>query len=143
LTLISYFGRLNYNYRGKYLLEASVRQDGSSRFGPGNKWGTFPSFALGWRVSDEFFMSSLKPVLSDMKFRATWGRLGNQKIGGRYPFASTLSFGDNYVSNGVVLNGIALTDLAATDISWETTEMTNLGVDFTLLRNLSGSFDYY
>lgn len=143
LTLMSYFGRINYNYLEKYLFEASVRYDGSSRFRTGLKWGLFPSFALGWRVSEENFMAPLKSVLNDMKFRATWGRLGNQKIGGRYPFASTLSFGSNYVSNGVVINGLALSDLAATDISWEETEMTNLGVDFTILRNLTGSFDYY
>ncbi len=143
LTLMSYFGRLNYNYKGKYLFEASVRYDGSSRFRKGNKWGLFPSFAAGWRISEEDFMSSLKGTLNDMKFRVTWGKLGNQKIGGRYPFASTLSFGANYVSNGVVQDGIALSELAATDISWETTEMTNIGVDFTLFRNLSGTFDYY
>lgn len=143
LTLMSYFGRVNYNYLEKYLFEASVRYDGSSRFRTGLKWGLFPSFAFGWRISEENFMEELKPVLNDMKFRATWGRLGNQKIGGRYPFASTLSFGSNYVSNGVVINGLALSDLAATDISWESTEMTNLGVDFTILKNLTGSFDYY
>ncbi len=143
LTLLSYFGRLNYNYRGKYLFEASVRYDGSSRFRKGNKWGLFPSFAAGWRLSEEDFMSSLKSTIQDLKIRATWGSLGNQKIGGRYPFASTLSFGANYVSNGVVQDGIALSELAATDISWETTEMTNLGIDFTILRNLTGTFDYY
>lgn len=143
LTLMSYFGRLNYNYRGKYLFEASVRYDGSSRFRTGNKWGLFPSFAVGWRVSEEDFMSSLKGTVQDLKIRATWGTLGNQKIGGRYPFASTLSFGANYVSNGVVQDGIALSELAATDISWETTEMTNLGIDFTIVKNLSGTFDYY
>src|SRR5690606_2960903 len=143
LTLMSYFGRLNYNFEEKYLFEASVRYDGSSRFRTGLKWGLFPSFALGWRISEENFMEQFKPVLNDMKFRATWGKLGNQKIGGRYPFASTLSFGSNYVSNGVVINGLALSDLAATEISWESTEMTNLGVDFTIMKNLSGSFDYY
>jgi TonB-linked SusC/RagA family outer membrane protein len=143
LTLLSYFGRLNYNYMGKYLFEANVRYDGSSRFRTGHKWGLFPSFAAGWRLSEEDFMSSLKGIIQDVKIRATWGQLGNQKIGGRYPFASTLSFGETYVSNGIVLDGMALSDLAATDISWESTEMTNLGIDFTILRNLSGTFDYY
>ena len=143
LSLLSYFGRLNYNYMGKYLFEANLRYDGSSRFGTGHKWGLFPSFAAGWRLSEEDFMSSLKSVIQDLKIRATWGTLGNQKIGGRYPFASTLSFGANYVSNGVVQDGIALSELAAKDISWESTEMTNLGIDFTILRNLSGTFDYY
>lgn len=143
LTLLSYFGRLNYNYMGKYLFEASVRYDGSSRFRTGHKWGLFPSFAAGWRLSEEGFMSSLKSSIQDLKLRATWGRLGNQKIGGRYPFASTLSFGANYVSNGLVQDGIALSELAATDISWESTEMTNLGLDFTIFKNFTGTFDYY
>ena len=103
--------------------------------------GAVPSFAAGWRLSEEDFMSSLKGTTRPENSCHTG--TGNQKIGGRYPFASTLSFGETYVSNGVVLDGMALSDLAATDISWESTEMTNLGIDFTVLRNFSGTFDYY
>ena len=142
-TLISYFGRINYNYKERYLFESNVRFDGSSRFSQGNKWGVFPSFSFGWRLSEEKFMSSLRNKIDNLKFRASWGQLGNQNIGSNYPFASIVSLTQGYVSNGAIQDGAAITDLANTDISWESSEMTNVGVDVTIKKKLSASFDYY
>ncbi|ANH80866.1 hypothetical protein A8C56_07630 [Niabella ginsenosidivorans] len=142
-TLISYFGRINYAFDNKYLLEANLRYDGSSRFAAGNKWGAFPSFSAGWRISEEPFMKAAQDVLNELKLRASWGQLGNQEIGTNYPFAPTVSLDPRYVSNGEVQNGAAIVSLANTDISWETTEMSNIGLDARLWHNLSVSFDYY
>lgn len=142
-SLLSYFGRLNYNYQEKYLFEANIRYDGSSRFYTGHKWGVFPSFSAGWRISQENFMAPLAAKVQNLKVRASWGRLGNQNIGSDYPFASTVSLGVNYISDGAVQNGAALTSLSNADISWESAEMTDIGLDFTLWNHFSGSFDYY
>lgn len=142
-SLLSYFGRANYSYKEKYLFEANLRYDGSSRFAEGQKWGVFPSFSFGWRISEEPFMERVASSVQNLKLRASWGQLGNQNIGSEYPFASTVSLGTNYISNGVVQNGAALTTLANRGITWESSEMTNVGLDFTILKNLTGSFDYY
>lgn len=143
-SLLSYFGRANYNYKEKYLFEANLRYDGSSRFAEGQKWGLFPSFSVGWRLSEEPFMASFQSKIQSLKLRASWGQLGNQNIGSDYPFASTVALvGANYISNGTVQNGAALTTLANRNISWEASEMTNFGLDFTILAHLTGSFDYY
>ncbi len=142
-ALISYFGRINYAFNNRYLLEANIRHDGSSRFALGNKWGTFPSFSAGWRISEEPFMSGLKKDIDELKLRVSWGRLGNQEIGNNYPYAPTVSLTPKYISGGVIQNGAAILNLANTDISWETTTMSNLGLDARLWRHLSLSFDYY
>jgi len=142
-TLISYFGRINYNYLGRYLLEANIRYDGSSRFAQGNKWGIFPSFSAGWRLSEEQFMAGTRNYLDDLKLRASWGRLGNQEIGSNYPFAPTVSLDPKYISEDAVRNGAAIRSLANTAISWETTEMTNFGLDMRLFKDFSITFDYY
>jgi TonB-linked SusC/RagA family outer membrane protein len=141
-SLISYFGRLNYAFDNKYLFEANIRHDGSSRFAKGHKWGSFPSFSAGWRISQENFMAGVS-WLNELKLRASWGKLGNQQIGDNYPFAPTVSLEPRYISNDVIQNGAAILSLANTDISWETTAMTNIGLDARVLRNLSVSFDYY
>lgn len=97
-SLLSYFGRVNYGYKEKYLFEANLRYDGSSRFAEGQKWGLFPSFSVGWRLSEEPFMASLLSKIQSLKLRASWGQLGNQNIGSDYPFASTVSLvGANYI----------------------------------------------
>ena len=140
-ALQSAFGRFNYNYKEKYLLEANARYDGSSRFSDGNKYGFFPSVSAGWRVSQEAFMKPLSNVISDLKLRASWGTLGNQNIG-NYPFASAIEFGSSTLGKQIV-NTAALNDAANPDISWETTEMTNIGVDVTLFSNLSITADYF
>ena len=140
--LMSYFGRLNYDFRGKYLLEGNLRYDGSSRFAEGRKWGVFPSFSAGWRVSEEPFMQPVT-FIDDLKLRGSWGRLGNQNIG-LYPYASTIALGQNYVIGGQPVDGAALTALANQLISWESTEMTNFGVDVSLLDyKLELTADYY
>ncbi|WP_207514706.1 SusC/RagA family TonB-linked outer membrane protein [Longitalea luteola] len=141
-SLQSFFSRLNYNFKGKYLLEANARYDGSSRFSKGNKYGFFPSFSAGWRISEEHFMENLRGVLTDLKFRASWGTLGNQNIGTNYGFVSSIALG-SYAQNGQVVSLGALNDMSNAAITWETTTMTNVGVDVVLLKNLSITADWY
>ncbi|MGA0557702.1 SusC/RagA family TonB-linked outer membrane protein [Larkinella sp. VNQ87] len=142
-ALQSVFGRINYDYKQKYLLEANARYDGSSRFSKGNKYGFFPSVSAGWRISQEAFMQPLTNVVNELKVRASWGRLGNQNIpGGNYPFMSSLQFGP-YTLGKQIVNVVALNTLANADISWETTEMTDIGLDATLFSNLSITADYF
>ena len=141
-ALRSFFGRANYDFLGRYLFEANVRYDGSSRFAKGQKWGVFPSFSAGWRISEENFWKSLAPKITNLKLRASWGQLGNQNIG-TYPFDSFVSLTSSYVFNGNIVNGAALNDMANSEISWETTEMLNFGMDISVTSKLSASFDYY
>src|SRR5690606_35518448 len=117
--------------------------DGSSRFYTGYKWGSFPSFSAGWRFSEEPFMNSIEWV-SNAKVRGSWGQLGNQEGIGNYAFSMDMNLNNPIVFNGNVVNGYAATDYATRDISWETTTMTNIGVDLGFLRNrLEVVFDYY
>lgn len=141
-ALQSFFGRLNYSLLDRYLLEANIRYDGSSRFAEGHKWGTFPSFSAGWRISEEAFFSSLKNVVNNLKFRASWGKLGNQNIG-NYPFASSVELGIPYMFNDQASDGAAVTTLANALISWETTTETDIGLDLTLKDRLTLVADYY
>ncbi|WP_081165493.1 SusC/RagA family TonB-linked outer membrane protein [Niastella populi] len=141
-ALQSFFSRINYDYKGKYLFEANGRYDGTSRFGKGHKWGFFPSFSAGWRISEEAFMDNLRGVLTNLKFRASWGQLGNQLIGNNYNFASNISLGSYAINNRVVSIG-ALTDMNNALMTWESTDMTNVGVDVTLFNNLSITADWY
>ncbi len=142
-ALQSFFGRVNYDYKQKYLFEANARYDGSSRFAKGNKYGFFPSVSGGWRISQESFMLPINNVVNELKLRASWGRLGNQNIpGGNYPFMSSLQFGP-YTLGKQIVNVVALNTLANADISWEATEMTNIGLDATLFSKLSITADYY
>ncbi|RAV30461.1 SusC/RagA family TonB-linked outer membrane protein [Sinomicrobium soli] len=141
-ALRSYFGRINYDYKGKYLLEANIRRDGSSRFARGHKWGVFPSFSLGWRVSEENFLKDIR-WLSNLKLRGSWGELGNQLIG-NYPFASVISLDTPYVFDGIPANGAAQMEMANSLISWETTASYDLGLDFGVFGNrLNLEFDYF
>ena len=140
-ALQSFFGRINYDYKQKYLLEINGRYDGSSRFAEGHKYGFFPSVSAGWRISQESFMEPLKNVINDLKIRASWGELGNQNIG-NYPFTSSIASG-SYTIGKQIVNIAALNTLANSGISWETTAMTDIGLDFTLLRNLTFTGDYY
>lgn len=140
-ALQSFFGRINYDFKQKYLLEVNGRYDGSSRFFTGNKYGFFPSVSAGWRISEEKFMAPLKSYISSLKLRGSWGRLGNQDIG-TYPFTTTVSSG-SYTINKQVVNTAALNTLANEDITWESTEMTNIGLDMTLFSNLTLTGDYF
>lgn len=140
-TLQSFFSRINYSFKGRYLFEANARYDGSSRFVKGKRYGFFPSFSAGWRISEEDFMQSLRSVVTDLKFRGSWGTLGNQNIG-TYPFASNIALG-SYTMAGQVVSLGALNDMNNEEITWETTTMTNVGVDVTLFKNLSITADWY
>lgn len=142
-VLMSWFGRINYDFNSKYLFEANIRYDGSSKFGKGNKWGAFPSFSAGWRLSEEVFWSNLKEYISNFKVRASWGTLGNQSINDNYPFSSNIDMTTKYISEDRLMDGAAVLTMNNPDITWETTEMTNIGVDFNLIDKISVSFDWY
>ncbi|MBT3385612.1 MAG: TonB-dependent receptor [Prolixibacteraceae bacterium] len=145
--LQSYFGRATYNYQGKYMLTGTVRIDGSSKFGGNNKYGTFPSFAAGWRISEEDFMQS--SPFSNLKLRAGWGQTGNQEIPAKITKESFQSSTDGKVSyplseTGPYPVGTVYTRLANPDIQWEVSTQTNIGLDFGLLDGaLSGTIDYF
>ena len=141
-SLLSYFGRFNYSFKDKYLLEANVRYDGSSRFSDGNKWGTFPSFSAGWRISEESFFQDVT-LVDELKFRGSWGELGNQEIDA-YPYQAVYSVNESYSFGGTVSTGIAQTDLANRDIQWETTTTWNVGFDLAMLEGrIALSADYF
>ena len=141
-TLISMYGRVNYNFADKYLLTATVRRDGSSRFGSGNKWGIFPSVAASWRISQEDFFRN--DVVSDLKLRASFGITGSQEIG-NYNSLSTLGA----LSNGYLIGGKKITivlpqQYTNPDLKWEQTAQTDIGIDFGLLNGkIRGSIDWY
>ena len=142
LALQSYFGRINYNYKERYLLEANVRFDGSSRFAKGNRWGIFPSFSAAWRVTEEPFMLDIKNTLTELKVRASYGTLGNQSIGGYYPTAQTLTI-SSFSGNDKIWPLVALNTLANRDITWETSEMYDIGIDAVLWNKFSVTADWY
>ena len=140
-ALRSFFGRINYDFDNKYLLELNVRRDGSSRFGRNKRWGTFPSISAGWVVSQEPFFNS--NFIDFFKIRASWGQLGNQLIGD-YPFAANISFDPSYNFGGTIVGGAAQTSLGNPDIQWETTTQTDIGVNLSMLNgNLSFEADYF
>ncbi len=141
-ALRSGFGRLGYSYDNKYLLEFNIRYDGSSRFGPDNRWGVFPSFSVGWRVDQESFMQDVD-FIDNLKLRANWGQLGNQNIG-NYRHVSTIALDQAYIFNNAVAPGAAATTISNPNIKWETTTMTDVGIDLGLFNNrLSIEADYY
>ena len=138
----SVFGRLNYAFRDKYLLEANLRYDGSSRFAAANRWGVFPSFSAGWRIDKEAFMKD-QQIFSNLKLRASWGRLGNDQIG-LYSWIPTLSLGSDYYFNGQPSSGVAQTAVSNPDITWESATKTDVGIEAGFLQNrLSIEFDYF
>lgn len=131
-SMLSYLARVNYTFDGKYLLTATIRRDGSSRFGTNNRWGTFPSFSAGYRLSDEPFMQSLK-FISDLKIRASWGVSGNNLIAN---YASQGLLGvSRYVSNGQIVSGVVPNSLANSNLTWEQSEQTDIGLDLALFDN--------
>ncbi len=131
--LQSVFGRINYSYDSRYLLQANVRYDGSSRFAEGKRWGLFPSFSAGWRVSQEGFLID-NEFLSNLRLRASWGQLGNQDIG-LYRYLNTYNLNQSYAFNDEVVSGAAVTTAGNPSITWETTTMTNVGFDLGLFNN--------
>lgn len=137
-SMMSYFGRLNYAFADKYLLEANVRYDGSSRLAPSSRWKAFPSVSAAWRINQENFMKNVD-WLSNLKLRASWGQLGNGAVLGLYDYIPTISQGD-YMGQKTFYQG----SLASKDKTWETISTTNIGIDFGILNSrLNATFDYY
>ncbi len=149
-AMYSYLGRINYTYSDRYLLTASIRRDGSSVFGPGNRFGTFPSVSLGWRVLNEDFMDFVdRDIFSEIKLRTGWGQVGNARIGA-YGFASTVAttqpwaYSHDYVFGDEIAIGAAANSLENRNIKWETVESTNLGVDMEFFNSrVTASVDYF
>lgn len=143
LGMESLFGRFGYIYDNRYMFEANLRYDGSSRFAEGNQWGTFPSFSVGWNISQEGFMSNIN-WLDFLRVRASWGKLGNENIFSRYAATPILSTGANYITAGSNLrSGVAMTSLANEDVTWETTTQTNFGVDIRVYDGFDFSVDVF
>lgn len=136
----SYFARVDYNYMGKYLVEANIRRDGSSRF-KNDKWGVFPSFSAGWIMSEEDFLSS-NDLIDFLKIRASWGELGNSNIP-NFAFAKSLSLDEAYSFGGVIAPGVGQSSLGNENLSWEKTTSTNFGVNLVLNNGLGVDFDLF
>jgi iron complex outermembrane receptor protein len=145
-TLLSYYGRINYSYDSRYLLSASMRRDGSSRFSKDNRWGTFPSIALAWRASEESFFQSLKPAFSTLKVRASYGITGQQDGIANYsymPLYTVSQSGAYYMFNGTAI-ATYRPEAYNSNLKWETTKSWNFGIDFGFLDDrITGSVDYY
>ncbi len=142
-ALQGYFGRVSYSFDDKYLLAANIRRDGSSKFAPNKRWGTFPSVSAGWRISEEKFFENLSGTVSDLKIRGSWGRLGNDKIP-NYQFFSTVSSVSAPTLNGEIFAAVAQNTMANPEIRWEVTTQTDIGLDMGFWNNrLSFTFDYF
>lgn len=158
-ALASFFGKMNYNYDNKYLASITVRRDGSSRFGTNHRWGTFPAFSLGWRLSEESFFGKAKGIVSDLKLRYGWGQTGNQEIDNyaAYGLYKALYYTDatwgrdngtaydiTGAGQGTLSSGFIRTQRSNPDLKWEATTQHNAGVDFGFLdQKFTGSFDYF
>ena len=151
LAMNSVFGRLQYNFMDKYLFEANVRGDGSSRFAEGNRWGWFPSFSGAWRITNEDFVqgTAFNEVVTDMKLRGSWGMLGNQQIGNQqigsdyYPYINTYSIDAKYPFDNKISSGAVQTENKIQNISWEKTTTWGAAVDMTLFNELQLTLEYY
>ena len=158
-ALSSFFGKINYSYDNKYLASVTVRRDGSSRFGANHRWGTFPAFSLGWRVSEEAFFEKAKNYVSDLKFRYGWGKTGNQEIDNyaSYGLYKAVYFTDATwgrdqgtaydiagAGQGQLSSGFIRTQRANPNLKWEATTQHNAGIDFGFLDQMfTGSLDYF
>lgn len=133
-SLLSYFGQLSYSYKDKYVVNATLRRDGSSRFGKNNRWGTFPSVSFAWNIANEPFLKGVDAI-SSLKLRGSWGQLGNQEIG-IYPYSSLVSTGDRvYTFGGNVVTGSSIVETGNDNIKWEVSTQLNIGVDLSLYRD--------
>lgn len=146
-SMRSFFGRVNYGYKSRYLFEANLRYDGSSRFAPDSRWGVFPSFSGAWRISEEAFMESTRDLVDNLKLRVSWGKLGNNGIGndklGEYDYQAV--YGKvNYTFGNTQASGLAATKIANTLLRWESTSVANFGLDVAMLNNrLTAEIDAY
>ena len=145
LNMLSWFGRINYDFAGRYLFEANLRADASSRFADGHRWGYFPSFSAGWRVSEEAFMEGTKSWLSNLKIRGSWGQLGNQEaLSDYYPAINTYNINAKYAFDSKVTSGYYQSSYKINTITWEKATTWGVGVDLGFLDNkITASFDYY
>ena len=148
-TMVSYYSRINYNFKDRYLLELNGRLDASSRFMADQRWGFFPSASVGWRASEEAFFKPFKNIVNSLKFRGSYGTLGNQDISLNgyeqyYPYAATIGAGYGYWFDEVLGSGVTQSQVANEKISWEKSTQMNVGIDIDFLNSkLSASFDYY
>lgn len=143
----SYFGRLNYSYKGKYLAEANFRYDGTSRIYKDNRWGMFPSISAAWRISEEPFIKDNLSWMDNLKLRASWGKLGNseipENIGGYYPYQEVYS-SSTYIFDGAAQQGVVQNALKDKSLKWETTTVTDFGLDVNIKNSLfTLTFDWY
>lgn len=137
------FARINYSYNNKYLLTANFRADASSKFTENNRWGYFPSFSMGWKLSEEPFIQSVN-FISSLKLRAGWGQIGNEGSVAPYSYNTSASSGANYLWGGVLAPGFCFPGAGNPEIKWETSTTTNVGLDFGLFEGrASGSIEYY
>lgn len=143
-AVVSQFGRLNYNYKSRYLFEANVRRDGSSRFGKNHRYGIFPSFSLGWVLTEEAFMKKV-PAINFLKLRGSWGQLGNQGWGDDFPYISKITYSNAYyVWGNEVASGAKPSTYGNPDLHWETTNVTNIGFNLHLFNSeLTFEGDYF
>ena len=144
-TMASMFGRLSYNYDERYMVQATVRRDGSSRFGPNNKYGIFPSFSAGWNVMNEAFMEGTRDWLSNLKVRFSWGKNGNDNIAD-FGYTSLTAMGNNVLfgKDAIKWNGSKASRLSNPDLNWEESEQTDIGIDLGFFNGaLTASIDYY
>ena len=141
-SLASYFGRAAYSFKDRYLVNASFRRDGSSRFGSKSRWGTFPSGSVGWRVSEESFLKNNR-IVSELKLKASYGISGNNAFTSNYPAIGLLG-PDNYVLGGALANGLAVNSIGNENLTWEKSRQTDVGLELGLLSNrLFLTVDYY
>lgn len=141
--LRSYFGRINYSYKDRYLFEANIRADGSSKFGSNNRYGIFPSFSAGWKIHEESFMESTRGWLSNLKLRASWGEAGTNMGIGNYAWQALYNT-ENIVIDGQATTGLYISSLSNADLKWETTATTDIGLDMGFFDNrLTAEADYY
>lgn len=142
-----FFGRLNYDYKGRYLLEANIRYDGSSRFLRDQRWNWFPSFSIGWNVAREAFFEDYTDIVNTLKIRGSWGELGNQNTDSYYPFYRTINYKQNngtWLVNGAKPNTAAESALVSALLGWEKTQTLDIGFDLGMLENrLNLNFDYF
>ncbi len=150
-SLLSYLGRINYNFRDKYLLQFNIRRDGSSKFGENNRWGNFPSASFGWRVSNEPFFETVRNTMNDFKLRISYGVIGDMQALGNYDYIPSVDFSGPYQGlysffgvDQIANEGAILTQRANPYLKWETKTTLNVGFDYAFLQNrISGSFEWF